>query len=207
MFGIGDEFFVHFAQESRIRVLHPAKIVGTEDGSFTAEFEESDLNAEGDHDIVLFYNMRSKFMQQPGQIISVVETEPRLVVSIQTTGELASAESREYYRVSTVLSELTIDVEEVGACGLLDVSATGLAISSKSIHGIGQLLNLTFDVEDHAYKGRACVQSIQQLRDGKTRYGLLCIAEQNTKGTLREGLCKLSMTVQRRQLQRLSGIA
>ena len=74
-------------------------------------------------------------------------------------------------------SELTIDVEGEGACEPMDVSATGMAIASQGDHGIGQVLNLEFEIEDHVYKGRVCVQSAQNLHDGRTRYGLLCIAE------------------------------
>ncbi len=207
MFRIGDEFFVHFAKESRKRVLHAAKIVGMEDGSFTAEFEESDLAAQTDQNLVLFYDVKRKFVQQPALVLSVEESEPKLVITMKTTGEMASAEGREYYRVSTVLSDLTIDIEGEGACDLMDVSATGLAIASNDTHGIGQLLSLSLDLEGCMHKGRACVQSIQELHDGRTRYGLLCIAEETSKESLRQGLCKLSMMVQRQQLQRLSGIS
>ena len=205
MVDIGQGFFVHFPTASRQRILHPGKIIGIKNRIYTAALEEPELIVEVDQNILLYYDARDGFVQQPGRIECVVETAPKLVVCFVTTGEPASAESREHYRVSTVMSDVVVDVGSEANCKVLDVSVAGMSTITETSYGLGLLLNVRLIYDSQEFTGRICVQSVRRLSDGRTRCGLLCTAEPEDGEDLREGLRHVSMTIQRKQLRRLAG--
>ncbi|MHC4696774.1 MAG: PilZ domain-containing protein [Planctomycetota bacterium] len=204
MVGIGEGFFVHFPGASQYRVLHPAKIVAINNHVYTAEFGKPEQIVEAEQDILLYYEAVYMFVQQPARVECVAEAVPKLVVRFVTTGEPSSAESREYYRVSTVTSDLVVNVGPEENCKLLDVSVTGLSVIAEGFYGIGRVLDLRIAYDGEEFSGQGCVQSVKQLKDGKTRYGLLCTVDAAAGGDIRRGLRQVTKGIQRQQLRRLA---
>ena len=217
MVGIGTGCFIQLPGNSKQRVLHPARVVGLVDETYTVEAEKNDLPVEPDTDVLLYFEKNRKFMQQSGRIEAVdtvdVDDEasdedgPQLLISFKTTGEPVSAESRQHYRVSTVITGYQADLNTERACRVLDVSGTGLSIVSGESYAIGNAVDVSIVEDGRTYAGKACVQSVRDLGGGRTRYGLHCVSYLKAKGTLAEGLQRASMRIQREQLRRLAGSA
>ena len=98
MVGIGSGFHLHFPGKSMQRILHPAKVVGLQDDTYTAEVEEQSLGVESGQDVLVYFEKNREFMQQSAQIESVGESEEGQIITLTTTGEPVSAESRKRYR-------------------------------------------------------------------------------------------------------------
>lgn len=205
MVGIGSGFFVQVPNDSGHRVLHPAKVCGQVDGIFTAELQEGGVEFEEGQGVLLYFEKRRDFMKQPACITTVDETEPKVVFSFETQGEAVSAESRQCYRVSTVMADMTAKFGNEEMCPLLDVSATGFSAIASTPYRIGDLVDAVLELEGTQFAGKVAVQSIRELTKGRIRYGTHCADDAKHANSLKIGLNKISMFVQRQQLQRLSG--
>ena len=196
-------FFVQIPNGSK-RILHPATIVGTEDETHTAELEDTDLPVADGQDILIFYEKKREFMQQPACIRRVTH-DPKLVIEFETTGEPVSAESRQYYRVSAVMTGLTASLGSENACPLLDVSRTGFSVVARQSYDLGSFVNAALRHENHQYRDRVCVQSIRELSRGRIRYGLHCVNKNRHAGGTPKGLHQISVSLEREQLRRVAG--
>ncbi len=211
MVGVGSGFFVQIPNDSGHRVLHPAKVSGQVGDVFTAELEEPGIEFEEGQGFLVYFEKRRDFLQQPACIQEIDEADPvgepgpALTISFVTQGEAVSAESRQCYRVSTVMANMTAKLGEEGGCQLLDVSATGFSAIAAAEYRIGDLLDAVLELDGAQFTGKVAVQSIRELSQGRIRYGTHCADSTKLGGTLKGGLNKISMFVQRQQLQRLSG--
>ncbi|MHC4770016.1 MAG: hypothetical protein ACYTEI_15105 [Planctomycetota bacterium] len=178
------KIFLHLPGESTKTILHPATVKEPGEHGHTAELEESDVALEAGLDIFVYYELERNFVKQAARIEAVMQTEPTLVVGFEVTGEIVSAENREWYRVSTGLANLTMDFGNENGCPLLDVSSVGFAVE---------------------YHGKARIQSIRELSGGRYRYGVHSIQDKASGGDLRKGQQLISASVEREQLRRLAG--
>ena len=205
MVGIGDGLFIHIPSGSPERVLRPAKVVGVKGGTYIAEFEDPELVLEAGQDVLVCYEKDRHFTQQPARVASVLDTEPRLVISFLTTGQPVSAESRECYRVSTVMSDLFVDLGSEKGCRLLDVSHAGFSIIAAGTYGIGEVLDVRLHYEGETFAGKACIQSMRDLSRGRRRFGLLALFDKQSGRDLQNGLRRMTVSIQRKQLRHLAG--
>ena len=134
--------FLNLPHESKRRILHPATVKEASKRGYTAELEESDVALQAGQDLFVYYQLKRKFVKQHARIDAVMQTAPVLVVGFQITGEPMSAESREWFRVSTVMANLTASVGAESECRLLDVSTVGFAIEAASECVPGRQANL-----------------------------------------------------------------
>ena len=116
-----------------------------------------------------------------------------------------SAESREWFRVSTVLNDLTADFGVESNCRLLDVSSVGFAVEATERYEIGNTLAVTLHFQDKHFAGKARIQSVRELHGGRVRYGLHSLTHKSSGGDLRKGQQQISTAVEREQLRRLAG--
>ncbi len=198
--------FIHFAGISRKRTLHPAKIVNINiaDAIYTAECEEPGVDPKGEQDVVVYFDRGGKFMQQGGRLQDVPQTVPCLVFSFTLTGDASSAESREHFRISTVLHDVTADVNDDPGCKVVDVSIRGLGLIGPEGYGIGQVVDLRLRHQNKVWKGQGYVSDVRRARDGQARYGLSVTEEERNDAELAVGLRFLTMELQRQQLRRLA---
>ncbi|MAE61436.1 MAG: hypothetical protein CMJ49_08790 [Planctomycetaceae bacterium] len=205
MLGTGIEVFLQFPHETEQRILHPGKVVEVSDGACAAEFFEPDLSPEPGMEVLIYHEIRNKFVKQPARIDAVLGIEPQPVIGFATTGEAVPADDRECFRVSTAIAEIAATLCEEQNCPVVDVSLTGLAIIADGQYNVGQSLPVTITFEDETYDGTAIVQNIKDLRQRRTRYGLSCAGDKIDGGNLEKGVHKIGLAVQRQHLRRRAG--
>ena len=206
MLSIDTRFFVSVPDESRQRILHPATVIEVDQDTYVAELEEKDIPLGAEQPIVVYYEIRGEFMQQPGTVTaySPADTQKHDRVSLTTSGQPVSAESRQCYRVSTVTADMAVAIDGDDHCPLTDVSVTGLSFISANPYEAGKIVPVRLEHDRASFEGGACVQSTKPLGSDRTRYGLYCVEQRADAGNLNKGLNQISMAVQREQLRRLA---
>ena len=201
MLGIDSGFFLQIPDRSKSRILHLAKVVGLQDNVYTAQLEEGELNAAVGQYVLILYEDGNEFLKQSAYIQQISGDQQTRVVELTTTGGPTAAESRQYYRVSAVMADLTAQVGAERDCPLLDISCTGFSISSGEDYEVGSVVDAVLGYEGEEYTGKVCVRNIRPQDDGRTRYGLHCIEDEETPGSMPEGLHHMCVSLQREQLR------
>lgn len=204
MLSKGVRFFVQFNVESERRILHPADVTDETEGVFTVAFEESIDPPEAGQDVMIFREMKRKFLKQTARIDAIIQSDDCPIVGLSPKGEPVPADSRECYRVSTISSGLTVRFGTENQCELYDVSATGFSVATPQRLNVGDEVEASVVYDAARYTGVACVQSVRELRDGRFRYGVVCVKESRVQSALQNGINKISMMAQRDHLKRLS---
>ncbi len=205
MFSPGFEMFLSFPSEKGQRVLHPAKVTAVTDAVITAAFEEPGVKLQPGDDAMVFFERQGTFMQQPGRIELVACDQPQPAIAFRLEGQAASAESRQCYRVGTVLTDFNVELNKERDCKVVDVSVDGCAVLSAKSYSTGQAVTMQFVHEGKSYSGQARVQSVREMAPGRFRYGLLCVRDPRNPADLSKGLRQVTMTMQRLQARRLRG--
>lgn len=204
MVGIGSGFFLQHPGNSKRRILHPAKLVGVKADVYTAEVEESELFLESGQEILVYYERNREFIRQAARIDAVDDTDPNFIIDLTTTGESVSAESRQHYRVSTIMLGLSAQFGPEPCCAILDVSATGFSAIATERYTVGTVVSTSIEHEGRTYTGNVTVHTVRVMDRGRNRYGLHCADAKNLDDNLAEGLQQMSVKVQRDQLRRLA---
>ncbi len=208
MLGRGLNIFFRLSTTTRQRVLHPARVVESREGLWRATLEEDDAPIAAATDVLIYYERDRRFTQQPARVESLERgVSGERIVEFRTTGSPATAESRQAYRVSTVIDGLTARVGKEDACPLLDVSATGFSVVATASYTIGRVVDATLRHAGTEFTGMACVLSAAPVGPRGMRYGLRYIDDKRPGSGLQAGLQKISSAAQRLQLRRLSGAA
>jgi len=205
MVGIDEGFFLQIPDESKHRILHGGTVKGITENLYSVTFEDGDLPIEDSQNVLIYYEKNRGFLQQPARIISTVDREPSLIVELEPIGEPISAESRQHYRISTVMAELTAEIGAETNCPFLDVSASGFSIICMEKYKLGNVVSATLQHQGQRYSGEVCVLSVRELSKGRMRYGLHCIESKKPGDSIQQGLQIMSITLQREQLNRMSG--
>lgn len=227
----GSTLFVNFPEESKQRVLHPARVLRHNSEGLVVRCDEPGLPLVPDRAVRLYFESKLKFAQQAGRVEAVFgegEMPARspadtaayaehaganaavslgAVFIVRTLGEPVSAEGRECYRVSTLTAGIGADLGNEPNAVLADVSVTGFSIISNRQHASGSVLPIILHHEGQRYAGNAAIQSVNTLDDGRFRYGFLCADEKSHHTALKQGLQQISVAVQRQQLKRMAGVA
>lgn len=206
MLDLDIDLFVRISIEEPTRVLHAAKVIGKKENLFSIEFEEAGITPEEKSEILIYYHSNREFVKQSAWIETISTQEPKCILVIALHGEPISAESRECYRVSTLLSSLSTTFGPEKNCQTNDVSITGFSVTASQKYEIGAHVPATLQHEGESFSGIACVQSIRKLGKGQIRYGLHCVSGQGEGDfILQRGLRQIVTAVQRQQMRRLSG--
>lgn len=201
--------FVEISSPSEQRVLHPLSVLARQGNSWTVSSLEPGLTIEDDSEVRMYFDLRRQFMQQPAEVKAVRRDEENdtVEIEIELQGNPVSAESRQCFRIITVLSDRWMKFGSEEHCQIVDISATGCAlISTQELKG-SQCVPSSIEYRGKTYQGNLCVQSTKQLSSGKFRYGLHCTDRSKQEGNLLMALQILSMEIQREQLRRLAGAA
>ncbi len=204
MFQLGQEMFVSVGGGDN--ALEPVTVCNADGGAIALRFVDDGATGEsvleGQY-AMLYFNGPDGFMQQPARIVEPKEGGRSFL--IETTGDAVSGESRQFFRVCTVLVEYFAGVGDEDSCRIVDVSSMGLAIVSGKELSVGDCVPVSFPVGKRTFSGECIVQSVRETKGG-WRCGLLCINGEDS-GALDEGLHGLTMDAQCTQLKRLSGAA
>lgn len=197
-------------------VLFPVTIVevDTKNLIYTAVFDEENeyvpeqcITFEAGQDILVYHEERCEFMKQSASVEEILHSESGSSFCFKTTSELVSAENRQCYRTSTIITGLLAEFGPEQDTPLLDISPTGFAVVSTKPYNIGDIVDVVLHYENQKFYGAGCVQSIQALPKGRIRYGLLGVNDKKPSDNLKKkGLVFISAAIQRLQLQRLAGV-
>lgn len=195
--------FFKIPDESEEIALHRAKIMTVKENIYTAELEEEGLELENEMELFIYFEMDRQFRRQAARIGSVIGTNPKTLVEFETTGDPLSAENRQTLRISTVGADLTATFGPEKNCQVVDISPTGFALYSTKNHEIGSQVDAILHFEGEGFQGTVSIMAAIQ-RKGEIRYGLHCVDGPKSGSSLKNGLGKITMAVQRQQLARVS---
>ena len=196
-------FLFQIPDKSDKRVLHRAKVVSFNESIYIAELDDESPILEDEMDCFIYFEMDRKFMCQTAKIKSVTMTEANTLFEFETFGEPFSAENRQALRISSVGADLTATFGSEENCEVVDVSPTGFAVYGKKKHGIGSHVEATLNFQGEAFRGMVSIMTAI-ARKGEIRYGVRCIDDLKFGGSLKKGLGRITMTIQRQQLARIS---
>ncbi len=200
----GGDVFVLIPDGSEHRVLHKGTVTECSPTAFVAHFEEQ-LTPEPGTAVFAHAEVNRRFMQQGASVTAVLESEPGTTLAFELSGQPISADSRHAFRVSVAAACLLCAVAEDAKCVLLDVSATGFGVSSRSKFVLGENLRATLNWKGKQYSGPARIQSVRETGGSSVRYGLHAVEGAGRKPTeLQRGLGEITAAAQRDQLRRLA---
>ncbi len=199
-----------FLRTPEHETLYPGKVSATTDKGCNAVFQGGAFSLENGAEVLVFYEINHRFMQQPVRVVSAAEEkrddgETRIALELETTGDPISAEGRECYRVSCYSADVRAHLgEDPEMCEVLDVSATGFAVFSDTKYSVGQTLQVILYHNGTPLHGTAVIQSYRAFGK-KNRFGLRAVDDARPKATLKKDLNRINLAVQREQAARLSG--
>ncbi len=223
MLSRGADVFVTYGRDADKRILHPAKVLSVTGATCALQMLSNGLPIAAGTKVIVFFDANRQFRKQTAEVVAV--SDPRfgiaqgdlanlninasnfagLVFGCNLLGQPVSAEDRQSFRVCTVVSDIVGDLGFETKCPLLDISSTGFAMIVRSKYKVSDVVAAVLRHEGIEYKGRAVVQSIKELPGGRYRYGLHCMDDRGSGGTLQKGCQRISMACQRAQLRRLAG--
>lgn len=190
------------------RRLRRSVVVAAGENSISARFVGEPFAFAVDQDVLMYFTGKREFMQQIGKILEIeapaVKEGPVFV--IEPVGDPISAEARRHYRVSTISAGIEARMAEEGSLQVQDLSATGFAVLADQQYAIGQVVEVSIRHGEEACHGLVAVQSFSELESGRLRYGLRAIEKDPHAKDFVATLQRISLAVQREQLQR-SGAA
>lgn len=227
MFKIGDDILF---QEPAVsgRRLRRSVVVETGSDTLSVRFVGKPFEFTVDQEVLMYFTVKREFMQQVGRITAIEIPPPPVaapetaeavaapaagaeappgedrgpVFVLEAIGDPISAESRQYYRVSTISAKIEARFGKGGKLQVQDLSATGFAVLSDEKFKVGQLVDVSIRHEDEACHGKVAIQSFRELESGKLRYGLRAIEEDPHARDFLKTLHRISLAVQRDQLAR-----
>jgi len=202
MLGLGSSCFLQVVTPSGQKILKVGKVVQRDAQRIEVHFEEL-VRPHLEQSVLLFAEQNRRFYQQLAVVcgLRLDLTPPGYAFELQ--GEPISAEQRGSYRVSTVTAHLIGRLGK-GKCALADVSPEGIGTISTQQLKIGQRIEVELDADGTTVYGLLSVQTVKQLSPTKFRYGLYA---PEPKSVMRRSLERLTNTMQRYQLKRISGAA
>lgn len=222
MLNSGFCFFIQIFDDSGEKTLHPAKIVKVGEECFTAASTHAAQDLMAGSEGLIFFECDGEFVQQSIRIDAVMpegsqseydtsfvceltEKDYSIAFGFQTIGEPVSAESRQTFRVSTVMANVSANLGDEYGCKVLDVSATGFSLLADQLHEHSTIIEVTLEYDRTQYCGEVRIQNIGQHHTGQYRYGLHLIEEAGGSKDLEDGLRHIGMNIQRLQLRRMTG--
>ena len=198
------------------RRLRRSIVTAVDGDSISIQFAAEPFDFEVDQEVLMYFNGKREFMQQMGRVTEIVTADaagdagesPSVDAPGATTfvlaplGDPVSAESRQFYRVSTMSAGLKATVDGVSDLLVQDLSATGFAVIASKEYSLGETLDIEIAHEGDACHGIASVQSVREFGPGRIRYGMRAIEEDPHTSEFLEVLQRISLAVQRQQLQR-----
>jgi hypothetical protein len=205
MLKVDSELHIQDPSIQNKRYLHKGTVLEVTGDAIIAAYANSRFEIENEQEVAVFYNHNRKFLQQAAKVLDVLDDETQLVLKIETRGDPVSAEGREHYRVSTASADIKATIGDEGDCALVDISAMGFAVITHQNLNLGSSVTAAVTYVGEDYSGTVCVQSVRDLGRGRIRYGMRYLEDESQAGTLRTGLQKICIAVERELLKNQSG--
>lgn len=177
---------------------------------FSIQFVAEPFAFEVDQEVLMYFNGKSEFMQQIARIKEIAQPEggsgDPIIFTLEPIGDAISAESRQNYRVSTISAGLEASVGEESDLAVQDLSSAGFAVLASAEYDLRQTVEVSIAHGEEQCHCIAAIQSVRNVGPGRIRYGIRAIEEDPHTGEFLQVLQRISLAVQREQLQR-SGVA
>lgn len=188
------------------RRLRRSVVVDTDGERFSVQFAANPFVFEVDQEVLMYFNGKGEFMQQVGCVVEVEAQEfegpEATVFTLDPVGDPISAESRQFYRVSTISADLRASLGEEHDLDVQDLSATGFAVIAAGAYSLGETLPVQIAHAGVQCHGTSAIQSIREFEPGRIRYGMRALEDDPHTGEFLHTLQGISLAVQREQLQR-----
>jgi len=188
------------------RRLRRSVVVDVSADDFSIQFVAEPFAFETDQEVLMYFNGKSEFMQQIGRVKEIAESDEAATYMIEPVGDAISAESRQNYRVSALSAGLEASVGAEISLTVQDLSSTGFAVLASEEYQLGQTVAVQIAYGEERCHGSASVQSVREFGPRRIRYGMRAIETDPHTGEFLQVLQRISLAVQREQLQR-SGAA
>lgn len=200
--------YLRFPGQCDQKVLHPAKVLTVKSSrTFSVLPQDAALTLKDGVELLIYFEFGGKFVQQSARIGPPAGDDPEAGTEMETIGEWVSAESRQSYRISTVMSNLTATFGGEKNCPLQDISISGFALIASAIYPVGEIVDAELTHDGKTFTGRVTVQSVREAINGQYRYGVNCVKDKPSATSLAKGVQLISMNEQRSKLSRLSRTA
>ena len=196
-------FYLQIPDESEERILYPATVQEWNENSYTAGLHKDDPAPEAGQEVLIYYEIERELVKQGAHIEWVSETDSTTAFCFELTGDPVSAERRQCDRVSTGMAEVRATFGAEENCPVLDLSATGFAVVASKRYRTGNVVDATVHYAGIASSGKGRIENVRELQPSRIRFGVHCISDKETGGTLQAGLQKIWVSVQRQHLRRL----
>lgn len=201
----GDRAFLRFDSPSRGRVLRPCVVREVRDSGWALAFEDRHRAVETGEEKLVYYERNRDFFQQLVLVKAQSDDGPPFVISVKPVGDTISVGTRREDRVSTRGAGLTATLDDEDSCLIQDVSLSGLSIISTRRYHVGRCLEIAIRYEDEEYVGPMEIQYASALEGGGARYGFLGVFDTSEGRDLQNGLTRMTLEIQQRQLRRSTG--
>ena len=183
------------------RVLHPAVVLSVEGEVCSIQLEAPRPGIEVSTSVIIHYEERRTFLQQPG-LVARKDSEEPLVLGVQLQGSPVSAESRQCFRVSCLGADIKAKIDDESGCEVVDLSATGLAFYGRREYGVGKQVSVSMMYGGREYTGHGTIQSARRMTPKLTRFGVHCTDK--GKDDLARSLSAINLAVQGDQQRRMN---
>ena len=191
------------------RRLRRSVVVDASADEFSIQFVAEPFAFEVDQEVLMYFNGKREFMQQIARVTEVSHPEEgsdeSITFVLETVGDPISAENRQHYRVSTISANLEANVGSEENLSVQDLSSTGFAVLATNQYELGQTVEVSIAHGEEHCHGIASIQSVRDFGGGRIRYGMRAIEEDPHTGEFLQVLQRISLAVQREQLQRSGG--
>jgi len=219
MLNVGDVIYLRFDLPSRKRVLQPSIVKKILSDGWKLSFENRHHVVKTGEEKLIYYGSTRSFVQQTVKIEAQSTDGPPFILTLRPIGTPISAETRKENRVSTIGSGLAATIEDEEGCFIQNVSLSGLAMISTRKYPVGRCLEIAIRYENEEYVGKVEIQysliginnnliEIQhgdKLDGAQIRYGLLGVFDTIEGISLQNGLTRITLDVQQRNLKRITG--
>ncbi|MCR9096027.1 MAG: hypothetical protein NXI30_17525 [bacterium] len=191
------------------RRLRRSVVVDASADEFSIQFVAEPFAFEVDQEVLMYFNGKREFMQQIARVteVSLPEegSDESITFALEAVGDPISAENRQHYRVSTISANLEANVGDEENLSVQDLSSTGFAVLATNEYELGQTVEVSIAHGEEQCHGIASIQSVRDFGGGRIRYGMRAIEEDPHTGEFLQVLQRISLAVQREQLQRSGG--
>ena len=174
MLKTGDNLYLRFMDDTNVRILHKSVVASIADSGPAIELEKSDARLQPGVEVLVYYEMGDRFVQQMSRIERVERREPTPLVQLAITSDPIDTEARTHRHVAGACEDVIffVDGEE---CPAQDLSEVGFAVTSQQSFAAGQTVAL---VEDTTTTGGSTLDAVDlvEAAGGKVAR-VLCLVD------------------------------
>jgi hypothetical protein len=198
MLEAGETIAVQFFGASKDNRLRRGVITAAEGASWTVEFSVA-LAPQVGEAVLVYYQEQGKRVRLGGKVEAFLRSAPLPVIRLVVGGDAEPAENRQAFRVPTAGANLWAEMPGGVKAALFDVSAEGFAVVAEQRYEVGSAVQTRLSGKSGKFAGRARVQNVTEMEDGRFRCGLTPLRGETE---LAKGLRLVWMEVQRDHLRR-----